>query len=293
MKNNNFQIDENRENVDKNELIDDDSIKSNIIFIGKKDDSNDSDDSFIYVKNDREEEREMQKKGNKHKDYDLIESLMKGEYFLDKKLLKRKRKQYRIIREDDELGIKNKYELKFVKLLEENDNKLRGLDPKNKNYKLEYYNMLEINHESNEEIINLKKQLNETEEMLMEMQKKVLELEKEKAKLKEENQKIAIKVGDLEYENMQNENKFAARLRNERKEAFKKSRTKCPICFSYYYRNNITFINCGHYLCRTCFNSLEHNVCPLCKRANINAVNVPHYAEDLNSEDFEAFEQNQ
>lgn len=269
--------------ISENDESNNKSNKSNILVIGKKENDEES-CSFKYVKNDHEEEVIMEKIGRKNKDFDLLDHLVTGEYFSNEKYLKKKRKQYGVVREK-RVEIKDYYKRKYFQKLEEIDNRKRGLDQENKNYQLEYYNVLELNDKKDEEISDLKNQIDELRVLLRESRE-------ENVRLKEDNNKLATNVGDLELENVRNMEKF----RNEKKRIFKKAMIKCPICFDYCYKGDITFINCGHFTCKKCFPGLpirEHGkTCAVCNREGIYQVQVPHYGDDLNSDDFNHFEGN-
>lgn len=255
--------------------------QNEVLFLEESDiESNES--QIKYVKNDDEEEKVMIKMANKNKDFDLLENLINGDYFTNKKFLSEKRKKYGVVREK-EIKVENEYRMKYLMKLEENDNRLRSLNQKNKNYKLEYYNLLEIGDESEKEIVSLQEKIHNLENLLLESRKENRELEKK-------NNELAVRVGDLEFENMENERKFQNILRNQRKEEFKKSMTKCQICFCYYYKKDISFISCGHFMCKGCFTALNKTTCPICGKKRIWVVNPPHYDDDLNSEDFNQYE---
>ena len=266
----------NREDMDLIQKNEDSENKSEVYIVGKKDDDEIS-DSFEYVKDDDEEQMVMEKIGKKNNDLDLLDHLITGEYFLNKKFLKKKRKQYGVVREK-ELPINDYYKLKYFQKLEEIDDKKRHLNQKNKNYKLEYYHLLEINDKKNERISMLEKQVDNFKKMLEESEKKCSELKKE-------NNKFAVDIGDLELRNAENESNY----RREKKDILKKAKIKCPICYRTFYKGDTAFLSCGHFTCKTCFPKLlfkEHGrACAICNKEGVWKVSVPHYDDDVNSED--------
>lgn len=278
---------ESLNNLSKNE---ENECVAKAYVVGNEDETN----SFEFVKDDQEEEIVMQKMGNKYDDFDLLESLITGEYFVNKAFLKKKRRQYGVVREK-ELNIKNEYKLKYFKKLEEIDDKKRNLDKKNKNYRLEYYNLLEMQDKKDELISDLEKQINELKDLLIksksetnEMKERNDDLIDKNNRIKEENNALAVRVGDMEYKEMQNENKLT-KLKNEKKELFKKSMIKCPICFFCHPKSNIILLSCRHYICGYCFDSLTDTKCPTCG-AGFWTVDLPHYYDDANSADFNDYE---
>lgn len=289
---NNLPKNENQIEVAPKDAKDENQIEAapEVIVIGDDDETK----SFEYVKDDKEEEAVMQRMGDKNDDFDLLTSLINGEYFSNKPFLNKKRRQYGVVREK-EVDIKDEYKLKYLKKLEQIDDKERNLDSKNKNYKLEYYNLLEINEKKNELISDLEKQLSELKDLLIksksenyELRDKNDELKGEDNRLKEENNALAVRTANLEFDNMQSEIE-KNRIRNEKKELFKKSMIKCPICFFCHPKSNIILLSCRHYICGYCFDSLTDTKCPTCG-AEFWTVDLPHYYDDANSADFNDYE---
>lgn len=263
------------------ELIDSDSEKSNIIFMSHRNEEND--DPFEYVKNDREEQEVMEKMAVKYDDHELNEALIFGNYFLDKKFIAKKRKQYGVVREKSkrkEVAYED-YQKKYFEVLEELYDTKMGRDSNEKDYQNEYYYLLDNRRSLINEINDLKSQIKDLSDALLKSQKNEKKLIKDNKEMKNELEKINLKIaGDIQKNDV------------EKKEVFKKAMIRCPICFGYHYKGNIAFLSCTHYLCRVCLNSLDGDRCPICKRS-FHEVVVPNYGDDLTSEDYRLFENDQ
>lgn len=246
-----------------------------------------SDDPFKYALNDAEEEEIMAEMGRKNEDHDLVENLIFGRYFGNNEYIARKRLQYGVVRGRKYKEKKySEYQKKYYEKLEDLDNKERQINMKEKDYQDEYYKLLEIQDQLKARIEALKEELKKCEENVLKREREKRNIiennEKEKMKLLEENDR-------KEAKNLELEENF----RLEKKEIFKKAMIKCSTCFGYFYKGDILFTGCRHYMCKKCFEALDGvntKTCPTCRSRGIRSIEIPHFGDDLNSEDFSNYE---